>query len=61
VQFWILREDIKEMALKIVQLIKDEPLRMKMGESAYRDSIKYSEERIMKQWTDLFDEVTCEK
>lgn len=53
--------DIKEMALKIVQLIKDEPLRMKMGERAYRGSIKYSEERIMKQWMDLFDEVSLRK
>ena len=32
-------------------------LRNQMGSAAYAHSERYSEERVMKQWTELFDEV----
>ena len=49
--------DIEQLAQKLVVLMQDANLRKQMGSAAYAHSERYSEERIMKQWTDLFDEV----
>ena len=49
--------DIEQLAQKLVVLMQDANLRKQMGSAAYAHSDRYSEERIMKQWTDLFDEV----
>lgn len=49
--------DIEQLAQKLVVLMQDTNLRKQMGSAAYAHSERYSEERIMKQWTDLFDEV----
>lgn len=49
--------DIEQLAQKLVVLMQDANLRKQMGSAAYTHSDRYSEERIMKQWTDLFDEV----
>lgn len=48
--------DIEQLAQKLVVLMQDANLRKQMGSAAYAHSERYSEERIMKQWTDLFDE-----
>lgn len=53
--------DIEQLAQKLVVLMQDTNLRKQMGSAAYAHSDRYSEERIMKQWTDLFDEVIEEK
>lgn len=49
--------DIEQLAQKLVVLMQDANLRKQMGSAAYAHSERYSEEKIMKQWTDLFDEV----
>ena len=49
--------DIEQLAQKLLVLMQDANLRKQMGSAAYAHSERYSEERIMKQWTDLFDEV----
>lgn len=53
--------DIEQLAQKLVVLMQDANLRKQMGSAAYAHSERYSEERIMKQWTDLFDEVMGER
>lgn len=47
--------DIQGMADKILALISNEGLRKKIGKQAFDDSSRFSEERIMKLWVDLFD------
>lgn len=47
--------DIQGMADKILTLISNEGLRKKIGKQAFDDSSRFSEERIMKLWVDLFD------
>lgn len=49
------------LAEKLMILIKDESLRKQMGKAAYERSERYAEEHIMKQWTDLFNEVLMRK
>lgn len=49
--------DIEQLAQKLVVLMQDANLRKQMGSAAYAHSERYSEERVMKQWTELFDEV----
>ena len=49
--------DIEQLAQKLVVLMQDANFRKQLGSAAYAHSDRYSEERIMKQWTDLFDEV----
>jgi hypothetical protein len=43
-----------------MKLMNDEALRKKMGVAAFERSERYAEDRIMKQWTDLFDVVLKE-
>ncbi|AIL47085.1 Glycosyltransferase [Elizabethkingia anophelis NUHP1] len=43
-----------EMAHKIIKLIENKELRLKMGESALRASDYFSEESVMKKWIYLF-------
>jgi glycosyltransferase involved in cell wall biosynthesis len=52
--------DVDALADKLMKLMNDEALRKKMGAAAYERSERYAEERIMKQWTDLFDVVLKE-
>ena len=47
--------NINEMANYIVKLIEDKELRKKIGKKAREDSYKYLEEKIMKQWQDLYE------
>ena len=58
--FLVNEGDVDALAKKLMMLMNDEVLRKKMGAAAYERSERYAEERIMKQWTDLFDVVLKE-
>lgn len=45
------------LAEKLLELINNEELRRRMGAEAYRNSMRFSEERVMAQWVELFNEV----
>ena len=49
--------DTSELARKILLLMHDETLRKEMGKKAFVDSSRFSTEAVMKQWTDLFEEL----
>ena len=53
--------DIDALAEKLLLLMDNEILRKKMGGVAFIRSERYAEDRIMQQWTDLFDDVLKEK
>lgn len=50
--------DIDGLADRLVCLIENEELRKRMGGAAYRNSERYAEDTIMKQWLDLFQELS---
>ena len=52
--------DVDGLAQGLLKLIKDEELRRRMGAEAYKNSERFSEERVMAQWVELFNEV-CDK
>lgn len=49
--------NIEELAEKLLLLIKDESLRRTMGNKAYDNSRRFTEEIIMSQWVSLFENV----
>lgn len=49
--------DMDGLAEAMVGLMKDDELRRKMGENAKRVVETYSEEKVMGQWVDLFEEI----
>lgn len=53
--FLVEEGNIEQLALKLLTLMQDADLRKQMGAAAYAHSDRYSEERIMKQWIDLFE------
>lgn len=55
--FLVSEKNIPMLADRILALIEDEGLRKRMGANAYTHSKYFSEERIMKQWTALFNEL----
>ena len=59
--FLVKEGDIDALAEKLLLLMDDEMLRKKMGGVAFIRSERYAEDRIMQQWTDLFDDVLKEK
>ena len=50
----------KAFASRLRQLIEDEELRRRMGQAAKINSQRFSLENVMKQWVDLFAELTAE-
>ncbi|PRD48217.1 glycosyltransferase family 4 protein [Sphingobacterium haloxyli] len=55
---FIVAEGNKEyMVNQIVRLIEDEDMRRAMGTRAKEMSAKFSEEKVMKQWLDLFNQL----
>ena len=52
--------DIEGLAEAIVRLMKDEELRKRMGENAKRVVETYSEERVMGQWINLYEETIAD-
>lgn len=55
--FLVKEGDVTSLATKILELITDEDLRRKMGAEAYENSKRFSEEKVMAQWVELFNEV----
>lgn len=49
--------DIDGLAEAMIRLMKDEELRKRMGENAKRVVETYSEERVMRMWEDLYEEI----
>lgn len=49
--------DIIGLADKIIVLLKNRELRLKMGEAAFRNSDNYDIEKIMPQWIELFHQI----
>jgi len=47
--------DLDMFAKKLSVLIEDDELRRKMGQTAAKNVLRYSEDKVMKKWTDLFD------
>ena len=45
------------VADKICYLIENEEVRIKMGQKAKENIKRFSEENVMNQWTNLFDEL----
>lgn len=46
--------NVEQFAQRMLDVMNDENLRMKMGALAYENSQNFSEERIMQQWDNLF-------
>lgn len=53
--FLIKNRDIKAFADRVCQLIEDKELRQRMGKSAIHSSQRYTPERIMPLWKELFE------
>lgn len=49
--------DIKSLAAGICRLIEDEPLRKEMGQKAAQSIQRFTIDRIMQQWDELFQEI----
>ncbi len=49
--------DVDALANCIIQLIENEPLRVKMGQAAKENSKRFSEKIIMEKWLDLFHQL----
>ena len=50
--------NIEEMANKIIKLIEDRALRIKMGKEAKKSIMKYSKDNIAKIWFKFIDEIS---
>ena len=50
--------DIEGMAEAMVRLMKDDDLRKRMGEDAKKVVEKYSEDRVMGLWVNLYEEIS---
>lgn len=55
--FLVSNGNIEKLAEKLLLLIKDESLRRTMGDKAYENSRRFTEEIIMSQWVSLFENV----
>lgn len=49
--------DIKAFAEKVMILMNDNELRLRMGENGYRAAAEYDIDKIGQQWKHLFDEL----
>lgn len=50
--------DVRAFAEALLRLMADDGLRRQMGRAATAVIDRYSEERVMRQWTDLFEKIT---
>lgn len=55
--FLVPNGNIEKFAEKLLLMIKDESLRRTMGNKAYNNSRRFTEEIIMSQWVSLFENV----
>ena len=51
--------DIEGLAQALMRLMNDEDLRQKMGEKARLVVERYSEEKVMTKWQELYKEILC--
>lgn len=58
--FLVEEGEVEMLARRLMCLMKDEKLRKQMGAAAFVRSERYAEERIMKQWMDMFTELVGE-
>ena len=49
--------DVEGLAKGLLEIIKDSQLRKQMGAAAYKNSERFSEEKVMRQWVELFNDV----
>lgn len=49
--------DVDGLAKEILRLINDSRLRKQMGTAAYKNSERFSEEKVMRLWVELFEDV----
>lgn len=56
--FLVPEGDVEKLAKEMSALMKDEALRKEMGRKARLASLRYDENAIMRQWTDLFHLLT---
>ena len=49
--------NIEAMAVKVCELIENEALRRQLGHNAKQNIARYSEEKIMGQWKELFEQL----
>ncbi len=52
--------DIEGLAEAIVRLMRDDEQRKRMGENAKRVVETYSEEKVMRQWVSLYEEIVAD-
>lgn len=52
--------DIEGLAEAIVRLMRDDELRKRMGENAKRVVETYSEEKVMRKWVSLYEEIIAD-
>ncbi|OJU35267.1 MAG: glycosyl transferase family 1 [Bacteroidales bacterium 45-6] len=55
--FLVPEGQIEQLAARIEELIENEELRKTMGQAARRASARFSEDVVMEQWLDLFNEL----
>lgn len=50
--------DVKSLADRMTRLMADQELRKRMGRMSKINSTRFSEEKVMTQWIDLFNDIT---
>ena len=53
--------DINGLAAALIKLMKDDELRKRMGENAKKVVERYSEEKVMNKWVNLYEEAIADK
>lgn len=59
--FLVPEQDVERLAIRILRVIDDEDLRMRMGHTAKQNSERFSKVRIMRRWTDLFETLSVQE
>lgn len=55
--FLVPEGDEKTFADRLLQLIKDTPLRTQMGQAAHRNILRFSEEQVMARWRHIYEQL----
>ncbi len=55
--FLVKNGDIEDFGKKLLYLMRDEKLRKKMGEKAFENSKRFTQENIIPQWISLFETI----
>ena len=57
--FLVPAKDTEAMAAAVVRLLKDEPLRQTMGEQALRSVDDFSVEKMLKDYSNLYENIAA--